>query len=1188
MKIVSKMKKLFIILFCIPLLVFSSDEKRLALVIGNSDYDQAPLNNPVNDALLMAKTLEALDFDVILDTNITSSVGFVKKILEFGKKRPDYDVGFVYYAGHAVQMGSLNYMIPTKCEACDNEKKQFENEDDIFAHAVGVQQIMRHLSKISGTLNILVLDACRNMPLGEKTRSFKGSGSGLAKIDPPTGSLIAFSTGAGETAADGKGKNSIYCSSLSKHMLKENTSLNELFMNVRTEVLSLTNGKQRPDEYNARTGDVYYLVKSNFEKSFSKIEELITQKKYLDATQKTREVLTLDPVNIRAYLLEGKAYHKWKKYDKALISYDNIINLDAKNITAYLERAKVYEDLEDYSKSINDINKVISFDSLSADAFNRRGIVYAYYLDSLQKGLDDFNKSLSIDSTYSKAYNGLAYVYSELTDIEEATINYDIAISLATDKKNSGYSSLHIFYENRAHHFMLNQEYNKALKDYTTSISIDSSYIKSYLKRGDLYYLYLDDYEKALKDFNTAININEDNDHLPYLYRAYYYEHIGDYEQELLEWSRLIDLDPKSSFFYESRGIAYSNLKNYDLAIVDFNKGIDLSETTYQKTYLINLIAIANTDLGEFQLANDAYALAFELDSLEPLYLSNKGLNYYQNLNDYENALIYFNDAITLVKENDVNKIDYSYDLAYYYSNRGYCYEYFDEYENAIIDFKLSLSLDSIDHNTLLSIADCYSNTGKFDLAIEYYQKAFERSNDLYQKTRVINNKAIVYGELGEYQLENNEFALAFELDSLEPLYLSNRAKSYSQDLNDNENALIYYNAAITLAKENDVNKIDYSHNLAYYLYSRGLFFKNIYDYENAINDFSTAIELQNSEKDKMKYWLFLRRGQCYYDLNKYDLAIADYEKVLDLATTNVKKADCYHRIADSYRDLKKYKLALDCFLKALELDTSAYYYHINLAIIYYQYLNDNKKALSSFNKAISLDTVNAVNYNYRADYFYFINDYENALLDHNKSIELDSAYFYYYYERADIHSQMGNQDLALADLNKAEKYISESEYSEHYAKLGRVYQSLKDFDKAFINFQKSIDLDTTNRSPLYYRAKLYEEIGEFENQRKDLLSTIALDPEDPEGYYFLALSYYQNNNIFKAINYISKSIEKFSAGGGYIISGDKLGEEIGLSELYLKRADIYDKADATDMACESYKLACDLGECELFNTNCK
>ena len=70
------MKKLLLILLCLPLLVLSQDEKRLALVIGNANYDKGPLNNPVNDALLMARTLDSLDFDVILDTNIENKRAF--------------------------------------------------------------------------------------------------------------------------------------------------------------------------------------------------------------------------------------------------------------------------------------------------------------------------------------------------------------------------------------------------------------------------------------------------------------------------------------------------------------------------------------------------------------------------------------------------------------------------------------------------------------------------------------------------------------------------------------------------------------------------------------------------------------------------------------------------------------------------------------------------------------------------------------------------------------------------------------------------------------------------------------------------------------------------------------------------------------------------------------------------------
>ena len=288
-----------------------SDEKRLALVIGNSNYDKAPLNNPVNDALLMAKTLEDLDFDVILDTNISNRGGFISIIKEFGVKRPDYDVAFVYYAGHGIQVGAENFLLPTK--------EVFETEFDVMDNGVSVQNIMRYLTGMTNQLNVLILDACRDNPFEgnwNKTRSIKGRG--LAKIPPPAGSLIAFSTDAGNTAADGDGKNSVYCESLCKNMNLKNIDLNQVFINVRTNVLSITDGNQSPVEESKLTGDAFYLVKSNFENEFLAIEELIEQKKYLDANQIIREVITLDSKNIRAHLLQGENYYNWKKADKSL------------------------------------------------------------------------------------------------------------------------------------------------------------------------------------------------------------------------------------------------------------------------------------------------------------------------------------------------------------------------------------------------------------------------------------------------------------------------------------------------------------------------------------------------------------------------------------------------------------------------------------------------------------------------------------------------------------------------------------------------------------------------------------------------------------------------------------------------------------------------------------------------------
>ena len=171
-----------IILICVlSVCIFDafSQNDRLALVIGNADYEVGALNNPVNDALLIAQTLEDLEFDVILDTNTVDRGALMNSIKEFGNKRIDYEVGFVYYAGHGVQVDNTNYLLPTKAK--------FETEFDVSDNAVSVQMIMRYLTNRTDQVNILILDACRNNPFEgnwNMTRSL--SGSGLAKMKAPT------------------------------------------------------------------------------------------------------------------------------------------------------------------------------------------------------------------------------------------------------------------------------------------------------------------------------------------------------------------------------------------------------------------------------------------------------------------------------------------------------------------------------------------------------------------------------------------------------------------------------------------------------------------------------------------------------------------------------------------------------------------------------------------------------------------------------------------------------------------------------------------------------------------------------------------------------------------------------------------------------------------------------------------
>ena len=213
--------------------------KRVALVIGNSAYQSAPLANPVNDARLMAKTLESTGFEVIeiLDADRSK---MLRAIRDFGKKLDEYGentVGLFYFAGHGIQSGGVNYLIPVGAN--------IQGEGDLDIDAVESQKLLRQMLLAKNETNIIILDACRNNPY---RRSFRSSTPGLAKQSDaaPKGSLVAFSTAPGAVAADGDGDNSPYAQALVKQMLVPGQGLLDVFANTAAMVASQTGDKQVP------------------------------------------------------------------------------------------------------------------------------------------------------------------------------------------------------------------------------------------------------------------------------------------------------------------------------------------------------------------------------------------------------------------------------------------------------------------------------------------------------------------------------------------------------------------------------------------------------------------------------------------------------------------------------------------------------------------------------------------------------------------------------------------------------------------------------------------------------------------------------------------------------------------------------------------------------------------------------
>jgi hypothetical protein len=327
-----KNTKLFLFLL-LPFFLFSQEkEKRLALVIGNSNYDKGELKNPVNDARLIASTLDSLDFDVILKENLSTKRDMTAAIREFGSRRSEYDVAFVYYAGHGVQVDDENFLLPTK--------ETFEEEFDVMDYGVSVQNIMRYLRAQTNQVNILILDACRDNPFESSwgnTRSLKGQG--LAKIPPPTGSLIAFSTDSGQTAPDGDGENSLYSISLAKNMLLKDTSIDQVFRNIRAEVLSETNGNQRPVEATQLTGQAFYLIPDKFDDEFREIDKILIDRSNLNkALEFSNIVLSKDPKNYKALKKKAQTLKVMGEFDESEKLYEELIKLNPSDISNYTFR----------------------------------------------------------------------------------------------------------------------------------------------------------------------------------------------------------------------------------------------------------------------------------------------------------------------------------------------------------------------------------------------------------------------------------------------------------------------------------------------------------------------------------------------------------------------------------------------------------------------------------------------------------------------------------------------------------------------------------------------------------------------------------------------------------------------------------------------------------------------------------
>lgn len=243
--------------FCsILLLLFSflphaNAANRVALIIGNSNYHFSPLTNPVNDAQDMAKTLENMGFDVSMHTDIGRKEMRLA-LREFGEKLKNHHVGLFYFAGHGIQMKGKNYLIPVDANVV--------SADEVEDEGIAADAVLRKMETAGNDVNIVILDACRNNPFAS---SFRSADNGLARMEGPVGSFIAYATAPGSIASDGDGRNGLYTHYLLQALQQPNLTIEQTFKMVRNGVRAQTDGQQIPWESSSLTGEFSFRLENN-------------------------------------------------------------------------------------------------------------------------------------------------------------------------------------------------------------------------------------------------------------------------------------------------------------------------------------------------------------------------------------------------------------------------------------------------------------------------------------------------------------------------------------------------------------------------------------------------------------------------------------------------------------------------------------------------------------------------------------------------------------------------------------------------------------------------------------------------------------------------------------------------------------------------------------------------------------
>jgi len=698
-----------ILFFLLLTIIEVGAAKRVALVIGNGGYRSVPLDNPVNDANDITVVLKRLGFKVITKKNADQKT-MEDSLREFKKKLYGAELGLFYYAGHGMQIKGVNYLIPVK--------HKIRVESDVKYFAVNANFVLSKMEDAGAPLNIVILDACRNNPL---KRSFRDSSKGLAYMDAPDGTLIAYATKAGSVSEDGSGRNGTYTEALLRHIETPGLEIRMMFNQAGLDVEAKTGKTQKPWISNDSFAP-YYLAGGASTIVSQSAGSTATRLKidseppgadiFIHGRFKGRAPLEIVDIAPGSYSLEARL-SGYLTEEKSII-----VNQGRKAVvTYYLNRkavkARLYVTTNPSDCRVRILNiKEKFYNGIELEKGRYKIEVSKQGYETKTQKVDILSSQgldLFVELEDAEVYNNRGKAYKQQGDYAHAIKSFNKAIELNPSNWEA--------YKERGATYLMAGNNLQGFRDSNKALSLKPDYAEAFNNRG-LAYARQGKNNKAIQDYTKAIKLKSDL-HQAYINRGLAYNQQGNYNKAIQDYTKVIELKPDYAEAYFNRGNINYTGKNYNQAIQDYAKAIEL-KPDYAEAYAMRgtanfFLKISDKAISDYTKVKEIIqdlTKAIELEPDDAEVYAVRG-SVYGFKGDSSQAISDLNKSIEL-------KSDYG--LAY--RTRGAVYEGKGNYDQAIKDLTKAIELEPDDGLAYKFRGTVYEKQRKYKKANADFQKA--------------------------------------------------------------------------------------------------------------------------------------------------------------------------------------------------------------------------------------------------------------------------------------------------------------------------------------------------------------------------------------------------------------------------------------------------------------------------------